>query len=307
MIRVSAIVPEAIDGYRRSGIKLTVPFQNYTPSPSNHIRPSSQGLCPLKAAYDKHRIPEDYPIDNSWLMNHGSYVEPMIQEPLMYHAMTNAGITYLPQKDFSGEIGGIPVSGRADGVLGLYNALRDEVDECLVEIKDTEGQRKRSLPDPKLRYVWQMLCGMLILGISQGALILCSKWGYRVFDLLQRGDGYVLYEGDEVYTVPYGDNWNTPERLGKAGLETELLRYQEYNSAVGKLPKSGPVLDIMKPPIEDPLNNSAGWECMSTIQKPTKTKIGLVAPNCPYCLRCHGLENKLYETKLVDKRTEILT
>lgn len=300
MINVDQIIQWARKRYDDDGVTLTLPFQNREPSSPTHIRPSSVGLCPLKAAYDKAGRKPDYDTDGdgtqTWIMSHGLYVAPMIQLPLMWWAMQNQQVTFTPEVVVKAPLWGKNISGRADGVLEVGN------ERCVLEIKDTEGKKLRSVGEPTLRYVWQTLLYMKLLGISQGAIITVGKWGYTVWDLLPTDGGYRVFDKKgNPYQPLYGGDWNTTSIIRDTELNNVLQQHYDLLLKVNQHPGQ------VQPPPLDPLNGDLSWLCTSQWEKPTEKKpTGKAFPNCCYALSCHGMKDQMYRTKKdpITKRIE---
>lgn len=283
-IPTTQIIEVALREYRKANAKLALPYYERQPSASNTLRPSSLGLCPLKAAFDKHNVEPDFPDKTiqsdagaSWITSHGNYVAPMIQEPLMWFAMTSEKIAFQPELPVAGEWRGFKVSGRIDGYLSHH------LESCVVEIKNSEGKAARSKGEPQLRYVWQTLLYMQLLNVQQGAIVIANKWGYDVWDLLPQGERYVLSSKGVPYTPPYGVNWN--EKITLEALEQELRLFERYNELVGRVKQEASIsgydnlYGTIKPPIEDPLNHPLGWLCVKQWERPTaKWMVGWSLP-----------------------------
>jgi len=291
VIDVRSVILEARRLYRLSGTRLNLPTREHVSSPSD-IRPNSLGLCALKAAYEKAGTPSDYPNapeDDTtfWIMEHGNYVAPMIQEPLMHYAMVSE-VAFVPEAPVKANVLGYNISGRADGLLSA------DGQSCVIEIKDTEGKAARSVGEPQLRYVWQTLVYMLALSIPQGAIITVGKWGWHVWDIVPRDHGYIVLDKDgNPYRPLYGDQWNNPGRINVQALRGLLNEHDAYMKAVHSV--SGYPI----PPI-DPLNGDMRWLCVHHWELPKITKgemvEGRLSPSCPFAKRCHGFEDRNYAT-----------
>lgn len=298
MIDVKRTIEQARQRYREDGVTLHLPSRNHVESV--YPRASSLGLCPLQSAYQKAKIKPDYATfsENNWLMDHGNYVAPMVQLPLMYWAMVNDDTSFQPEVPFISHE--YRVAGRLDGLLS--EVWDEQPYYCVIEIKDTEGKAMRSVGEPTLRYGLQTLVYMMVMGISQGAVVTCSKWDYSVWNLQQEDKGFRFYDEDHVpYSPSYGYNWNTPAHLNFDSLKTELNLLNEYLNAVrpGTPAVIAPILEgdgKIIPPIVDPLNDSMGWLCLRKENPNSKKKEGWARPNCLWCQRCHGLEDKFYTT-----------
>lgn len=306
MINVKSIIEQARRRYKQDGVTLHLPFRSHIES--LYPRASSLGLCPLQSAYQKARTPSDYGTfeANEWLMDHGNYVAPMIQLPLMYWAMVNETVAFQPEVPFIDH--SHKVAGRLDGLLTVITEMFDTTtgegyrnDRCVIEIKDTEGKAMRSVGEPNLRYAYQTMVYMLVTGISQGTIITCSKWDYNVWNLQEEDKGFRVYnEAGLPYFPAYGYNWNTPYDLNFDKVKEELVSLNQYLDMVKAINNGSEVKPI--PPITDPLNDPMGWLCLRKENPTSKKKDGWARPNCQWCKQCHGLEDKFYPTiKLGDK------
>lgn len=286
-----------------------VPEVPHEPSGVAYMRPSSLGMCALKHAYDKLGVEPDFPEltpeqnpAKAWLMDHGSYVAPMIQEALLY---LNAS---EPEYSFSAEVPFVSndyhLAGRLDGLL--------EVDgvQYVLEIKDTEGMVQRSVGEPKLAYALQLLSYMMVMGISHGFIITVSKWGFNCYEVRPEAwpgpsFGHAIYDQwGNRYEPPawFGADWNTPDVLNFDRVKAEIQKLSDTVETVQRLQKSTTQYSLA--PITDPLNDPQGWLCFRTLDKGTKARNRLVTPNCPFAGRCHGVHNKEYEAVKVDGRYE---
>lgn len=284
--------------YRQSGAKIHLPTRDRT-APNTLVRASSLGLCPLQAAYQKLEIKPDLADvadnpDKAWLMDHGNYVAPMVQEALMWYAMSEIGYAFEAEKPFTNTVLG--VSGRLDGLLTYSAGL--EPQKCVIEIKDTEGKANRSIGEPQLRYALQLLVYMLSTGCDQGAIVCVSKWTWTTWTMRPINRGYMIFDDhDRPYTPAYGTNWNVAYDLTEARLLEELDLQKKYMDTVAEHGKADPPYD----PFNDPMSWLCTWQ-----EKPTaRKKEGWAKPNCGYAKRCHGLDDKTYTTEKVDGRIQI--
>lgn len=272
------------------GVKIHLPSRNRESYPDT-IRPSSMDGCPLQHAYEKNKREPDFPDykPNTWLMEHGSYVAPMIQEPLMYYAMRHRDIAFEPEVPVTDlKLG---VHGYADGILSM-NGI-----DIIIEIKDTEGKERRSVGEPRLSHCLQALTYCLVEKKTFASIITCSKWNYALYHLLPVDDGkYILTKDDgTTYQIPsYYDNWNTPEILSFGNVRKQIDDLKMWMDEEKKAYHYG--LHVI-PPIQDPLNHPKGWLCVNHATKPTKTKNGMSFVNCPFAKTCHGLENEFNNTQ----------
>lgn len=306
---VKSIIEAARRRYRQDGVVLHLPHRDHVESP--YPRASSLGLCPLQSAYQKAKTPADYKVfsENTWLMDHGNYVAPMVQLPLMYWAMTQETFAFEPEKPFISHEH--QVAGRLDGLLTHIVQMSDTEtgegylnERCVIEIKDTEGKAMRSVGEPTLRYGLQTLVYMMVFDVSQGAVVTCSKWDYAVWTLRQEDKGYRFYdEADLPYFPSYGANWNTPQFLSLEAVKAELKvlnRYLDYakSQQVGVVHEGDalPTPKLVLPPIADPLNDPMGWLCLRKENPTSRKKEGWARPNCLWCKHCHGLEDQFYTT-----------
>lgn len=290
MINVDRLIKDARKRYKDDGVTLSLPTRNH--SHSSYTRASSLGLCPLMAARQKLATPSDYPKmaddeDRDWLMDHGNYVAPMVQIPLLYYASITEGISFQPELPF--EDATLEVAGRLDGLLTQGN------EKAVIEIKDTEGKTARSVGEPTLRYVWQTLVYMKAFNVPQGAIVTVSKWTWTVWDLLPVGKGYQVSRKGTPYAPKWGENWNNPKTINDLNFHAEVQKYRDYLEDEKKRPfRELPV------PIQDPLNDPMGWLCVWQDKPTTRTPMGTVQPNCQWCKSCHGLEDKTYKTFKLD-------
>lgn len=292
---------------------MTLPQRDHVSSP--YVRASSMGLCPLQGAYEKLSVAPDLPRikeneDTHWLMDHGSYVAEMVQESLMYYAMVHTGFAFEPEHPFIDDT--LQVAGRLDGILdvaefrdGLYSS-----ESCVIEIKDTEGKKARSVGEPTLRYAYQTLLYMLVTGIKQGAIVTVSKWTWTVWDLVPVGKGFVIMRNGEPYhsVVKNWVNWNTPEQLNFHEVKKELARQHNYLYQVNLMQralKEDPTFDVKPKAPFDPFNDDMSWLCTWQDKPTSRTPEGTAQPNCAWCKSCHGLEDRTYKTERVGDRIQL--
>lgn len=299
---VHELVTYAYLKYQRERVKIHLPHRDYVTTPGS-VRLSSFNSCYLKAAYDKVGTPPDFPeltpeknISTAWILAHGNYVAPMVQEALLYLAMTDPDVNFEAELPVVGTIGGILVSGRLDGLLSYRNSSGERI-STVIEIKDTEGYERRSVGDPKLAYCLQALSYCQVTGTSDASIICVSKWGFNTYDLRPTASDpreYLLYDrfGNVWQPTAYWmENFNNPSQLSHHNLLEQLIQLREYQDTVA-VGLTAPTV-----PFPDPVNHPKGWYCIRHLQKPTKTKDGLMVPNCPHAGKCHGLENRQYTTE----------
>lgn len=306
------LITEARREYRKANVRLTVPQPPYQPSGTEYVRASSLGLCPLQHAYQKLKIEPDFPeltleenTESAWIVDHGSYVAPMIQEPLMWYAMTHGNYGFIPEYPVLSKEHHL--SGRLDGLLWRES----DGESYILEIKDAEGQQYRSIAEPKLQYALQTLAYMMVTGISRAFIITCSKWGWNSFEILPQGDGFRLWFRDKIWEPPsWQENFNTPDILNFETVKAKIDEARAYAGIVAQ-DSYGDQLPAELVPIPDPLNRPLGWLCVHHFDKAKRTKagketFGAAVPNCPFAKRCHGLENRVYQTRKTDNGYEFV-
>lgn len=277
--------------YYASGVRLALPQRPYTPSASTVARPSALGGCLLQLAYEKTgtapQLPALTPEQDSgkaWLMDHGNYVAQMVQEPLMYYAMTHPNVTFKPEVP----INNLGMAGAIDGILSVAG------ETYILEIKDTEGMMKRSVGEPRKSHALQVIAYMMMTGISLGYIVTCSKWNFHSYEVREvNPKQYMVFDnrGKQYAPAKWMPNWNTPGELNQQAVLDAVSKYQHF---VERIQDGG----TPPPPIQ-PLNEDNSFYCFWHHTKPTKTtgKLGEGEPNCPFARGCHGLENRTYKTK----------
>jgi hypothetical protein len=297
------LIKTARTAYRRSNVKLTVPQPQYEPSGPDYIRLSALGLCVDQHGYEKLNVKPDYPRltleeneEKNWITDHGSYVAPMVQEPLMWLAMTTPGITFWPEKPYLSDE--LHLSGRLDGLL--------EVDgvQYVLEIKDAEGQQSRSVGEPRPQYGLQTLGGQMMSNVRRGFIIIVSKWSWNVYQLREEYDQhYLIYnERNEVWTPPkWVKNFNSPDFLNYGTVKQVVADAQQ---AIASIAQAGTA-----PPPFDALNDPLSWQCFWHFDKPRAYKNGNSSDgegrvNCPWAKRCQGLEDRVYKTRKTEEGYE---
>lgn len=298
-IDLDTIIRLARRRYRKDGVRLSMPEQPYIPSGTDYVRASSLGLCKTQAAYEKVGREPDFPeltIDGNdnkqWITDHGSYVAPMIQLPLMYLATVTPNISFIPELPFKNE--DLKLVGRLDGLLTIGSTT------VALEIKDAEGQQKRSIATPKYQYAIQTLAYMLHFGLSHSFIVTASKWGWGTYTIQPEGRGFRIYESNgEVWQPPvWQTNFNNPDVLN---FDTVKKHIEDMHQAIEQA-KAGRI-----EPALDPLNDDLSFLCMSQWEKPKaykngNKKDGEASPNCPFAGTCHGLRNRRYTTTIQDER-----
>lgn len=290
------------------GYKVHLPEQYYDRA-AYDMHPSEIGLCDLKSALTAARVNADYNVRNDWLLDHGNYVAPMIQEPLMLYAMKNSSIAFHPEAILvgNGEYDGYSTQvyqGKADGLLTVDGV------QYILEIKDTEGQIKRSVGEPSLRYAMQLLAYKLLAGANHNPafIITCSKWGHSVYELRWVGNGFMVYDQwGNIYQEPaWANDWNNPSVLNYVEVIRKINKKQaliDLAKVARERWKSSEIdLLVQQAKVADPLNDrEQGWLCMWHYDKPKSAKArGEARPNCEFAQRCHGFQNQVHVTKKAD-------
>lgn len=307
-MNLKSLIAEARSQYRASGVKLHLPHRDHVSTPG-YVRLSALDGCPLQHAYEKLKVEPDFPEltpegdpSKAWIMDHGNYVAPMIQEALMWWAMHNAFYGFAPEVPvISHELKAV---GRIDGVL-LHEELMigggTRTHKRILEIKDTEGVEKRSIGEPKLSYCLQALAYCLLTGIEHASIITVSKWGYNVYDLepVSEGRYRLLFDDGTPYSAPvWMEGFNNTDTLSFDRVKQELQRLHDYMvDADDERNLHPPVAPIQ------PVNDLKSWLCARVLDKGTKTRHRTIRPNCPWAGRCHGLQNKVYEVEKLDDGT----
>lgn len=279
--------------------KIHLPEQHYDRQ-KYAMHPSELGYCDLKSALQASGLPPDYEMENEWLMDHGNYVAPMIQEPLMLYAMQHPDIAFIPEHIMEGAAMWDGYStqmyqGKADGLL-YY-----EGEPYILEIKDTEGVIKRSVGEPSIKYCMQSMAYKLLAdgSLNSSFIITCSKWGFSVYELRWVGTGFMLFDRwGKPYEVPAWskEDWNTPAHLNYVEVIKAINKKQALIDRARAARERWAAVDIdelvFDNKIKDPLNDKEqGWLCVWHYDKGTKTRGGEAKPNCPFAKRCHGWEN----------------
>lgn len=297
-------------------------------SNSDHVRPSALDKCPLRAALEKRHgseqaTPPDYPhlfIDSQpslvWLVNHGVYVAKMLQDAVEWYASQNTGIAASAEVSFSNDELGMT------GAIDLMLTVDGET--SVIEIKNRESPQYRSVGEPRLGDVLQMMSYVETMRVKQAYLVIVSRWGFNVYTLYQKDSLWFLsnrfYMDDETKAVKFLDDgrgessifdadWNngiTMDDLKKrvANIKSYYNKVDMYESLMGLSDTSD--VNFPEAPIQDPYNNPDGWQCVRAVDKGTYgrgSKEGRPAkfvPNCPWAFKCQGVHTEELKKKVKD-------
>jgi hypothetical protein len=308
MISIQQIISDAEFQYKPQETRMTIPV-DVRSSHSDTIRPSALGKCPLAHAYSKAKVEGIYKVKDGnrglqHLFKMGEYAAMLIQESLMYYAMRSAEVSFLPEVEFYDETLGI--AGRADGVIEVNRGF-GVIERAVIEIKNTEGQQKRSIGPCSESYALQTIAYMIMGNFDKGYVVTTSKWKVVTYEIKRRKplgsksgdqtrDSFIVYDEDgEVYDKP----WNNLESLSYAGVELSVGERKEYMTEVNNVVVSKDYSDDPDtipwpyPPIQDPLNHPDGWQCFWMFDKGRHKRPPLRAAKCTmkceYADKCHGV------------------
>lgn len=303
-MNLTQLIIDARKAYRQSGQIVTMPEQIHVSNPDT-ARPSSMDNCPLKHAYEKQDTAPDFEglvannnPNTSWIMDHGTKVAEMVQLPLLWYGQNTLGWDVEIEREVYDPI--LKVSGRIDGIVRWHgNQPQSYDEELIVEIKNAEGKEYRSIGEPRLSYCLQTLCYMMLTGIHEGAIVIVSKWGFHVYYLREVDEGrFILVDEQGMkWRSKWGDQWNDPDNLNFTEVQSQLSELHAY---MRKVQDREPI----KPPIEDPLNNSAkGWLCGRAVKGKTA---GTLYVSCPFAERCHGWTRTELDIEKIGSKWQVI-
>lgn len=299
MTIIHQIISDAEFEYDPQETRMIIPVRNIRHHPDK-VRASELDSCELKHAYSKRGvkgIPEVMDQNRSLkhLFKMGEYAAYLIQESLMYKALRNPHMSFMPEVDLHNDH--MKLAGRADGVLKFNNT------EWIVEIKNTEGKTKRSVGDCRYSYALQTIAYMLMAGIDNGVIITTSKWKVSTYEVRrqkqilkdQKNASFLIYdENDEILDK----TWNNIDDLSYQSLmdkvDTRLNVMTDVSDWLVDLSYSEDEVAPPKRPIEDPFNDPNGWQCFwkfdegRHVRPPLRPAKAIM--NCPYADMCYGIK-----------------
>lgn len=281
-----AIIEQAVREYGKQRVRIKAEEVERL-SDHSKARASGLGSCALKTAYE--RLPTedierllgmpmgDRNINLMLLMQHGTEIGAYYANALVSFAARRTSYATEPEFDASSEF----IVGKADVVL--TRAEGKLIDGALIEIKYT-SKMDGTGGDPKYHHALQLLAYTrtcpytpYLMTVGKGNPVRNTFRLWRLVMDARAGGCYLIDEEGE----PLKEKWNDPDLINQKAVSEYAAEQLAYADAVA----GGNRVD---PPIEDPLNNPKGWQCLNANYKEK-----IATPNCPFCAICHGITEPL--------------